>query len=264
MKHTSSEPEMMKVSIITVCYQSAAYIRDCIDSVLTQDYPHIDHIIIDGKSTDGTVEIVNGYGNEIAKFISEPDDGIYDAMNKGLRFCEGEIIGILNADDLYPHAGVISRVVAEFNQKQTDTIFGDLIYVAENDLNKNVRFFPGKGFHPQKMRQGLMPPHPTFFVKRALYETYGNFDTSYEICADFDFMVRVFCTHKVSYSYIPETLVKMRAGGTSTQGLKSTRIINREMLKACRKHGVSTSLPRIYSKYFRKIFQLIQRPAHVI
>ena len=253
---------MTKVSIITVCYQSAAYIKDCIDSVIAQDYPNLEHIIIDGQSNDGTVEIVKSYGDTIAKFTSEADEGIYDAMNKGLKLCEGEIIGILNADDLYPHSGVISRVVEEFKQKQTDTIFGDLIYVAEDNLDKHLRFFPGKGFHPRKMRQGLMPPHPTFFVKRELYERHGNFDTTYQICADFDFMVRVFCTHKVSYSYIPEILVKMRAGGKSTQGLKSTRVINQEMLKACRKHGVSTNIFRIYTKYFKKIFQLFIRPSY--
>ncbi len=246
----------MKVSLITVSYNSAAYIRDCIDSVLKQDYPHIQHIIIDGQSSDDTVAIVKSYGEKISTFISEADEGIYDAMNKGLKLAEGDIVGILNADDLYPHKGVISRVVQAFEEEQTDTIFADLVYVSEDNLDKVVRFFPGKGFHPSKMRQGLMPPHPTFFVKREMYERHGLFDTSYQLCADFDFMARLFHREGASYSYIPEVIVKMRSGGASTQGFKSMYIINREMLKACKKYGIETSLVRIYSKYFRKIFQL--------
>lgn len=262
MSKLSPIPPNPKVSIITVCYNSAFCIKDCIESVKAQDYLDIEHIIIDGNSSDKTVEVVKSDGDHIAKLVSEPDRGIYDAMNKGLALSTGDIIGILNADDFYPHHGVIARVVKEFQDANTDTIFGDLVYVAENDLNKTVRFFPGKNFHPSKMRQGLMPPHPTFFVRKELYEMYGDFDTSYRICADFDFMVRVFIQQGVSYSYIPEVLVKMRSGGTSTQGLKSTKIINQEMLKACKKYGISTSLIRIYSKYFGKIFQLIRQPSN--
>ncbi|RMG24154.1 MAG: glycosyltransferase [Bacteroidetes bacterium] len=251
----------MKVSIITVCYNSAAYIQDCINSVLEQDYPHIEYLIVDGGSEDGTVDLIRSYEQGIARWVSEPDEGIYDAMNKGIGMARGEIVGMLNADDIYAHSGVISRVVEAFRQQQVDTVFGDLVYFPHGQPQKVTRFFPGRGFHPRKLRQGIMPPHPTFFVRRQLYEQYGLFDTSYRICADFDLMVRLFHTHGVSYHYLPETLVKMRTGGASTRGLKSTRIINREMLQACRKHGISTNLLRIYSKYTTKIFQLIQQPA---
>lgn len=254
-KSLSKEPT---VSLITVCYNSGAYLGDCLRSIQTQTYPHIEHIIIDGKSSDNTLEVIQAHEAGIAHWVSEPDEGIYDAMNKGLARATGEIVGILNADDFYPHKHVIEQVVREFERSQADTLFGDLVYVAADQLDKVTRFFPGKGFRPSHMRRGLMPPHPTFFVKRTLYQAHGNFDTSYQICADFDLMVRLFCLHEVSYSYLPKVLVHMRSGGTSTQGLKSTRIINREMLKACRKHGLSTNLLRIYSKYFTKIFQLVR------
>lgn len=250
----------MKVSLITVTYNTARFLSSCIDSILEQDHADIEYIIIDGASTDGTLEIINSYGDGVSHFLSEPDKGIYDAMNKGLALATGDIVGILNADDFYPHKGVISRVVQEFEESGADTIFGDLVYVRENNLDEIVRFFPGKGFHPDQMRQGLMPPHPTFFVKRDLYEACGNFDDTYEICADFELMVRLFHQHGVSYSYIPEVITTMRTGGASTRGISSTITINREMLRACTNNGVSTNLLRIYSKYFKKVFQLVQKP----
>lgn len=250
----------MKVSLITVAYNAETYIESCIRSVLSQDYPSIEYIVIDGASTDRTLLLVEGFGEQISVLVSEPDKGIYDAMNKGLALATGDIVGILNADDFYPHAGVLSRVVREFQEKGVDTVFGDLVYVREDKPEEVVRFFPGKGFHPQQMRKGLMPPHPTFFVRRELYEQHGYFDDSYTICADFELMVRLFHQHSVSYSYIPETLTHMRAGGVSTRGIRSTLTINQEMLRACNTHGVSTSLLRIYSKYMTKVFQLVRKP----
>ncbi len=250
----------MKVSLITVAYNAGAHIESCIRSVLGQDYAPIEYIVIDGASTDDTLSIVQGFGDRISVLLSEPDKGIYDAMNKGLARATGDMVGILNADDFYPHAGVISRVVREFQETGADTVFGDLVYVKEENPQEIVRFFPGRGFHPAQMRRGLMPPHPTFFVRRSLYEQCGNFDDSYAICADFELMVRLFHTYGASYSYIPETLTHMRAGGVSTRGMRSTLTINREMLRACNTHGVSTNLLRIYSKYLTKIFQLVRKP----
>lgn len=250
----------MKVSIITVCYNAADFIRDAIESVLNQDYPDIEYIVIDGASTDGTVEIIQGYGDNIAHFLSESDDGLYYAMNKGVSLASGEIVGILNADDLYAHQGVISRVVQEFREKNVDSTFADLVYVKADDLDQVVRFYPGRDFHPGLFAKGLMPPHPTYFVRNKLYQQHGDFDTRYSICADFDLMVRFFYVHKASYSYIPELIVKMRVGGNSAWG-KNTLTINQEMLASCRSHGISTSLPRIYSKYVKKIFQLVTKPA---
>lgn len=251
----------MKLSLITVTYNAASHIRTCIDSILEQNYPDLQYIIIDGNSTDGTQDIVKSYGDAVDVFVSEPDKGLYDAMNKGVALAEGEVIGLLNADDFYASENVLSRVMHEFEDENLDTVFGDLVYVEENNAEKVVRYFPGKGFHPQKMRRGLMPPHPTFFARRKLYDEYGDFDTHFNICADFDLMVRWFHHHEVTYKHIPEILVKMRTGGSSTQGFKSTTKINQEMLRSLRKNGIPSNLPLLYSKYFTKVFQLLKRPA---
>ncbi len=250
----------MKVSIITVCYNAAPYLRDCIDSVLSQDYPLLEYIIIDGGSTDDTQAIVQSYGSQVSHFVSEPDQGLYDAMNKGLALASGEVIGMLNADDFYTGPTVISQVAQALRASGAETLFGDLVYVPEEDPDKIVRYFPGRDFHPRQMRRGLMPPHPTFFVQKQLYEAHGGFNTSYRICADFDLMLRLFLLHQVSYHYLPQVMVKMRTGGSSTQGIKSTLQINEEMLQSCRSHGIRTNRIRIYAKYFRKIFQLVRKP----
>jgi glycosyltransferase involved in cell wall biosynthesis len=251
----------MKISIITVCYNAAPFIRTCIESVLAQDHPDIEYVIVDGLSKDGTQDIVRSYGSRISRFVSEKDQGLYDAMNKGIALCSGEVIGILNADDLYDSPQVLSKVAALFEESGADTVFANLVYVEEGDLERVVRYFPGKGFHPGWFAWGKMPPHPTFFVRRELYERYGVFDTRFRICADFDLMLRFLHVHKASYAWLPLTTTRMRTGGSSTQGLKSTLTINREMLASCRKHGVRSSLPQIYAKYFGKIFQLIKRPS---
>jgi len=251
----------MKLSLITVTYNAAAHLRTCIDSVLAQSYPDLEYIIVDGGSTDATAEIVQSYGGWIDVFLSEPDEGLYDAMNKGIALATGEVVGLLNADDCYASPQVLTMVMEQFATNPVDTVFGDLVYVPENDLERVVRYFPGRGFHHEQMRRGLMPPHPTFFARRSLYHQYGHFDTRYQICADFDLMVRWFHRHGVGYHYLPEVLVKMRTGGSSTRGLRSTVRINREMLQSLRENGVPSSLPRIYSKYLRKAWQLVQRPA---
>jgi glycosyltransferase involved in cell wall biosynthesis len=251
----------MKVSLITVCYNAAPLIRSCIDSVLAQDHPDIEYIIVDGNSSDGTQDIVKSYGGRIAKFISEKDKGLYDAMNKGIGMATGEVVGIINADDFYASPGVISRVAREFTDKQADAVFGDIVYVREGDLEKVIRYFPGKGNWPADFTRGLMPPHPSFFVRRRLYEQIGVFDTSYKICADFDLMVRFLYKGAAPFSYVPETFLRMRAGGSSTQGLRSTLTINQEMLRSLRSHGVRSNLLKIYAKYFSKVFQLIARPS---
>ncbi len=253
----------MKLSLITVTYNAAQFIQDCIESVLSQDYKNIEHIIIDGNSNDGTVDIIKSYQDKLAYWISEPDRGIYDAMNKGLRRASGDIIGLLNADDMYAHSGIVSRIMQEFDQNNVDSVYGDLVIVKRDDTNKIVRYYPAKNFHIKRFEYGDMPPHPTFYVKRHLYEQYGDFDTSYRICADFDIMVRFLYINKASFSYIPETLVTMRSGGHSSNGfgaLKTTYVINQEMLEACKKYNINTNLLKIYTKYFSKVLQLVRRP----
>ncbi|MEM8899962.1 MAG: glycosyltransferase family 2 protein, partial [Bacteroidota bacterium] len=223
-------------------------------------YPNIEYIIIDGGSTDGTKDIIKKYETQISKWISEPDEGLYHAMNKGLSMASGEIVGYLHADDLYEHASVISSVMNAFQDSKTGTVYGDLVYVEADNINQITRYYPASDFHIDKFKKGMMPPHPTFFVRKSLYEAFGGFDMSYRICADFDLMVRILYREKVPSTYLPEVLVRMRNGGISTSSLQSTLTINKEMLKACRKYGLDTNLFLIYSKYFKKITQLFIRP----
>lgn len=206
----------MKVSIITVVWNNAKTIKDAIDSVLSQTYKNIEYIVIDGASSDGTVEIVQSYGDKISKFVSEKDRGLYDAMNKGIALAAGDVVGILNSDDFYIDEIVIERVVKEFKEKQVDSVYADLVFVKPENLDKTVRYYDSSHFNPAKFAYGWMPAHPTFFVKREIYEKYGVFRTDLKIGADFDILARFLYTHKISYSYMKEVLVKMRVGGVST------------------------------------------------
>lgn len=252
--------EQKKITLITVCFQAEDYLENCIQSVLQQDYPNIEYIIIDGGSQDGTPDIIRKYENKLSKWVSEADEGLYDAMNKGINMASGEVIGFLHADDLYEHASVISRVMEAFQDDKIGTVYGDLVYVEADNTDQITRYYPARDFHINKFRKGMMPPHPTFFVRKSLYEEFGGFDMSYRICADFDLMVRILYREKVASAYLPEVLVRMRNGGISTSSLKSTLTINKEMLKACRKYGLNTNLLIIYSKYFTKVSQLFTRP----
>jgi glycosyltransferase involved in cell wall biosynthesis len=250
----------MKISIITVSYNSGKTIRDTIESILSQDYPNIEHIIVDGASTDRTIDIVESYGNQIAKFISEPDLGIYDAMNKGIRLATGDIIGILNSDDFYEDQTIISNVIDTFIETGSDSIFGDLVFVKPSNLTKITRYYASSNFHPKLFAYGCMPAHPTFFVKRWAYEKYGVFRTHYKLAADYELLTRFLGIHKLSYTYLPQVLVRMRTGGASTKNLMSNWILNCEILQACAHLGIKTNWCKILSKYFTKVFQLIRRP----
>jgi len=246
-----------KVSIITVVYNGARYIDTAISSVLAQKYPYIEYIVIDGGSKDGTVDIVNRYKDSISTFISEPDEGIYDAMNKGISMATGDIVGILNSDDFYINDFVIEKVVKEF-EKKIDCFFADLVYVRSENLNKIVRYYDSSRFTPAKFAFGWMPAHPTFFVKRDVYDKYGVFRTDLKIAADFDLMVRFLYTHKLVYCYMKEPLIKMRVGGVSTT-FSSIWVNNIETLKVCKDNGIKTSIFKILSKYPAKITGLLKK-----
>ena len=248
---------MKTVSIITVTSNSVATVRDTIASVMAQNYPSIEHIVIDGCSTDGTVEIVQSYGSRIANFISEPDRGIYDAMNKGLRLATGNIIGILNSDDVYTDPNIITRVVHEFQDKQVDLVFGDVVFVRPTNLAKVVRYYSSSDCGPDRFAWGWMPAHPSCFLRREVYETYGYFKPDYRIAADFEILARFMVKHGVSYSYIPQALVRMRTGGASRANLKVKWILNRENARACRENGIRTNMPKLLLRYFRKALQLV-------
>jgi glycosyltransferase involved in cell wall biosynthesis len=251
----------LKISIITVVFNNAATIADCINSVASQTYSNIEHIVVDGASSDGTQAIVEMNRDKISKYISEPDNGIYDAMNKGIRLATGDVLGILNSDDFYAGPHVIEKVVALFHESGAAALFADLVYVRPGNLDQTVRYYSGAGFTPDKFAWGWMPPHPTFFVRRELYERYGLFRTDYKIAADFELTARFLARHKVLFAYLPEVIVRMRTGGISTRNLRSNWILNGEILRACAINGINTNYFKVYSKYFSKVMQLLKRPA---
>ena len=251
----------MKISIITVVRNQRGAIEDCLKSVLAQTYENVEYIVIDGASTDGTLEVIQKYKDRIAKIVSGKDAGPYDAMNKGIRLATGDIVGILNSDDFYAGPHVLEKVAAQFLRDDTEAMFADLVYVKPDSLDQVVRFYSGAGYTPDRFACGWMPPHPTFFVRRELYERYGLFRTDYRIAADFELMARFLARYKVRHVYLPEVIVRMRTGGISTRSLKSNWILNREILRACAENGIPTNLLKVYSKYFRKIGQLFERPA---
>lgn len=245
-----------KISIITVVWNNKDTIKDAIESVLNQTYKDIEYIIVDGASTDGTVEVVQRYGDKITKFISEPDNGLYDAMNKGIKLATGDVIGILNSDDFYVDEFVIEKVVKVFEEKEVDSLFSDLVYVRPEDLNKAVRHYDSSQFNPDKFAYGWMPAHPTFFVQRSAYEKHGLFKTDYKIAADYELLVRFLYKHKLTYFYLQEVIIKMRMGGMSTSGVKSNWILNHEIIRACRENGIKTNMFKVLSKYPKKILGL--------
>ena len=250
----------MKISIVTVVYNGEATISSAVDSVVAQDHPDIEYIVIDGASKDRTLEILKSYGDKISVLVSEPDKGIYDAMNKGLARATGDVIGILNADDYYTDATVISAVAAELTRTKADSLIGDLIFVNPERLDHIVRFYSSKGFTLKKFEHGDMPPHPTFFVRREVYDRLGNFDTRYRITSDFDLMLRFLYIAKISWTYLPKVMVTMRTGGLTNRGLKSKIKLNREIMASMRQNGLPSGVFRVYSKYFTKLFQLFRRP----
>ncbi len=250
----------MKVSIVTITYNSEKTLKDTIESVVGQTYRDIEYIIVDGNSTDKTIEIVNSYGDKISKFISEKDNGIYDAMNKGLRLATGDIVGILNSDDVYFDKYVIENVVKRFEEKLVDSVYGDLYYVEENDLSKVVRYWKSSDFKEGSFAKGWHPPHPTFFVKREVYEKYGLFDLEMKVSADFELMLRFLEKHRISTTYLPKVLVRMRTGGESNRSIKNIIAGNKSILSAFDKNRIKVNkLMYVFYRFVPKIIQMIKR-----
>jgi glycosyltransferase involved in cell wall biosynthesis len=249
----------MKVTIITAVYNGQEHIASCIESVLSQDYPHIEYIIVDGASKDSTLEIVKSYGSRIAQVISEPDRGMYDAMNKGLKLATGDIVGILNSDDFYVNNHIVSQVVSKFEETKADSLYADIAFVSKENLEKVLRYYSSASFKPWKFRFGYMPAHPSFFLKRSMYMQHGLFKPDFKLCADFDLLVRLYHVHKISAVYLPQMVVKMRMGGKSNQSLQNVMLLNREILRGCLENGIKTNLIFIYIKYFTKVFELLKK-----
>lgn len=241
----------MLISIITVTYNSELYLEDTILSVLNQDYNDIEYIIIDGGSTDNTLSIIDKYKDNIDIFISEPDKGIYDAMNKGIKASNGDIIGFLNSDDIFMNSTVISSITKEFNI-DIDCIIGDVVYVRPNDLNTFIRRYSSK-FKTFYFKFGHMPAHPSFYAKRELYKIVGSYNISFKISADFDFLLRALYVHRANYRYLNIIFVKMRIGGVSSS-FKNKLLLNKEILRSCRINNLRSNYLFIYGKYLVKIF----------
>jgi len=250
----------MRISIITVTYNSAATLRDTIESVLSQDYADIEYIVVDGDSSDGTVDIIRQYESRFGgrmKWISEKDSGMYDAMNKGIRMATGDIIGIINSDDFYHRTNVISRVAESFSDSTIEALYGDIRFVNPDNLEKTVRYYSSKDWSPKRFRWGFMPAHPSFFTFRHNFERFGYYKTDYEIAADFELSIRFLYTNQLPTRYLALDFMKMRTGGRSTAGWKSTILLNKEIVRACRENGIWTCLPLLFMKYFIKIGELI-------
>lgn len=211
----------MKISIITAVYNNATHIEDCIKSVISQDYNDIEHIIIDGQSKDGTVGIVNKYIDKISVFISEPDKGIYDAINKGLKAASGEVIGLLHSDDIFDNKGTISKLASFMQDEEINGVYGDLIYVDKNDVSKVFRYWKSSEFSRNMLRLGWMPPHPTLFLRKKAIDKVGFYNQQYKIAADYDFMIRALHLETGYYKYIGEVVTRMRTGGASNKSIKN-------------------------------------------
>jgi glycosyltransferase involved in cell wall biosynthesis len=246
----------LKLSIITAVYNGGSAIAETLRSVAEQDYSDIEHIVIDGASTDDTVAAVRSNGNRVAQFVSEPDNGVYDAFNKGLRRATGDAIGFLNCGDTYLSSSVASRVAEELLVPGTEAVFGDLFIVNAQRRNQVVRRYNSKRFAPNMMGYGLMPAHPTLFLRREVYQRVGEYDTQFRIAGDFELCLRVFALNNVRYRYIPEPLVNMPRGGLSNRGWRSTWQITREMHRACTLDGVRTNWAKLNLRIPLKILEM--------
>jgi glycosyltransferase involved in cell wall biosynthesis len=240
----------MTISIITAVFNRADTIGRALASVQTQTFADTEHLIIDAQSTDGTLDTIRRQQTPAVRLISEPDGGIYDALNKGMRLARGEIIGLVHSDDFLAHARVLERVAQAFSDPSVDAVYGDLDYVAADNSERIIRHWRAGSFKPQKLRWGWMPPHPTLFVRRRVVETHGAYDTRYRIAADYDAILRWF-GGGIRSTYIPEVLVKMRVGGESNRSLERVLLKSKEDLAALRKNkigGVGTLALKNLSK----------------
>lgn len=251
----------IKISVITVCYNSVKTILETLQSVASQRYPHVEYIIIDGGSTDGTQEVVKTYSKHVNVFISEPDKGIYDAMNKGIALATGDVVGLLNADDLYANQDVLTTVADAFSDQKLDACYSDLIYFAEGAPEKVIRYWRSNSFRKGLFAKGWCPAHPTFFVRRHLYEKYGVFDTSFKGGNDVELMMRFLEKHHIQTRYLPEVMVKMRLGGVSNNSIKGIIQQNRQILLAAKKLNIAISpISFFFYKVVSRLSQWLTKP----
>lgn len=246
----------MKVSVITAVYNSRATVEAALASALAQRHGNVELLVIDGGSTDGTMEVLRDYADRIAVLVSEPDSGIYDALNKGIGLASGEVVGFLHADDLFADDFVIERIAAAFRDPAVEAAYGDLVYVSKTDTRRVIRRWTAGPFSKARMGWGWMPPHPTLYVRRGVYERLGRFDTRYRIAADYDCILRFLGRGGIIPAYIPEVLVKMRVGGASNRSLANIMQKSREDYRALRENQVG-GLGALAWKNFSKINQFL-------
>lgn len=249
----------MKISLITATFCCATTVGDCLASVARQTHRDIEHIVIDGASTDQTLPILQQHRSELATLVSEPDGGVYDALNKGLALCTGDAVGVLHGDDVLADERVLERIAAAFTDPAVVACYGDLVYVAKHNPARVVRYWRAGEFSEKRLRRGWMPPHPTFYARRSLYERAGGFDTDFRIAADYEFMLKMLSAATGKIAYLPEVLVRMRTGGLSNRSLGNLLQKSREDYRAIRRHrmgGVGT----LVCKNIFKIGQFAARP----
>ena len=249
----------MKISIITATYNSLQNIEQCINSVLSQTYKNIELIIIDGESTDGTIEYLRNIKDARIKVISEPDSGIYEALNKGTNLASGDIIGILHSDDFYIHNDILTKINTAFQEQNIDALYGDLLYVDELNTDEIIRYWKSGKYNPKKWLWGWMPPHPTVFIKKECYQKYGNFNLSLWGASDYELMLRFMYKHKISVTYLPEVLVKMRIGGQSNRSFANRIKAHLEDVEAWRINKLKQYPWTTLLKPIRKIHQYFMK-----
>lgn len=249
----------MKISIVTVAFNAEKTIRDTINSVLSQKGVDLEYVIIDGKSTDQTVPIIQEFKNQIDQFVSEADQGIYDGMNKGVKLAKGDIIGILNSDDFYWDDKVLQKVTHLFEDETVDGVYADLVYVDAADTNKITRAWKSGDYKKGAFKKGWMPPHPTFFVRKQVYEKYGAYSLDLKSAADYEFMLRTIHKHEIKIAYLPEIIVKMRAGGVSNASLKNRLKANREDRMAWKMNKLKPSMWTFIRKPLSKVGQFFKK-----
>lgn len=249
---------MTTISVITVARNAAATIEETIRSVAEQSHPHIEHIVVDGGSTDGTLEVIQKYRSKIAAFMSEPDKGMYDAMNKGLRLASGDIIGFLNADDVYADSCALETIARTIEGQKVDACYGDLLYIDKNNPDRVVRYWRSQPYHDGLFEKGWMPAHPTFYARRWAYDKFGGYDLAYRYQSDFELTMRFLAVNGVSSAYIPQVLVKMLSGGAS-RGLWHILMGNIEAYRACRRHSLRVTPLFIARKILSRLPQFFRR-----
>ncbi len=249
----------MKISVITVCFNSAQTIESTLRSVANQADAEVEHIVVDGASTDNTATILQGHLHQLARVISEPDCGIYDAMNKGVRVATGDVIGFLNADDVYAHQNVLATVAEIMEREHLDALFGDVEFFRPGSQIRTLRHYSSARFRPDRIAWGWMPAHPALFVRREVFHQVGLFRADYRIAGDFEFVARAFGKNRLRYRHLPQVLVRMRTGGISTGGWRNTLLLNREVLRACRENSIPTNMLKILSKYPAKLLEYFHK-----